>query len=159
MPLSPSLPPWIPFHIYEHTWAVVHASFHQQLITAGSELFVRIIIGALWCCNFYFCRCCRNCRPRTMRAGKRENSYMEYSPSVEHWDISFLSIGDVDVNIAISVTSLQNQYFAVTTQWKAMVWWVQNNIVWLSVKWYCEKRSNVYLDYRYIIKGEVNYFL
>jgi len=46
---------------------------------------------------------------------------MEHSGSVEHWDISFLAVGDVDVYSTIWVMSLQNLYLAVTTKWKAMV--------------------------------------
>jgi hypothetical protein len=46
---------------------------------------------------------------------------MEYSRSVEHWDISFLAIGDIEVRITIWVTSLQNLYLAVTAKWKTMV--------------------------------------
>lgn len=46
---------------------------------------------------------------------------MVYSQRVENWDISFLAIGDIDVNITIWMTSLQNLYLAVATKWKAMV--------------------------------------
>jgi len=56
-----------------------------------------------------------------MHTGERENSYMEYSRSVEYWDISFLALGDIDANIAIWVPSLQNLYLAVTTKRKAMM--------------------------------------